>query len=140
MDPMIDPVRDLNNFLQGQPGGSLTKEFKWLSKREGPDHGAVYHVTAVCKSPFFLSDQLFFTPCTTVRGVNVGIGHGSSVGSAKRQASMQALEYLKTHGNGPTTTVIRIVLTGKLSTRSTSLNATVQAVQVIPGLRRSVIH
>jgi hypothetical protein len=69
--------------------------------------------------------------------VNVGVGHGSSMGSAKRQASVQALEYLKTYGNGPTTTVIRIELTGKFST---SLNVTVQAVHVIPGFRRSVIH
>ena len=64
----------------------------------------------------------FFTPCTTVRGVNVGIGHGSSIGSAKREASMQALEYLRSHGNDPTTTAIRIRLTRE---SSTSLNATV---------------
>jgi len=44
-----DPVRDLNNFLQGQRGGNLTKEFKWNWLREGPDHDALYHVTAVCK-------------------------------------------------------------------------------------------
>ncbi|KAI0248823.1 hypothetical protein BJV78DRAFT_1232731 [Lactifluus subvellereus] len=79
MAAVIDPVRDLNNFLQGQPGGSLTREFKWISMREGPDHGAIYHVTAV------------------FRGVNVGIGHGSSMGSAKREASVQALEYLRSH-------------------------------------------
>jgi hypothetical protein len=78
---------------------------------------------------FFITvNQLFFTLRTIVRGVNVGIGHGSSMGSAKRQASVQALEYLKTYGNGPTTTVIRIELTGKFSA---SLNATVH---VIPGL------
>jgi hypothetical protein len=50
---MADPVRDLNNFLQGQPSGNLTKEFKWISKKEGPGHNAVFHVTAVCKSPLF---------------------------------------------------------------------------------------
>lgn len=44
-----DPVRDLNNFLQGQPGGNLTKEFKWNWSREGPEHDALYHITAVCK-------------------------------------------------------------------------------------------
>lgn len=51
MAAVVDPVCDLNNFLQGQPGGSLTKEFKWIAMREGPEHGAIYHVTAVCKSP-----------------------------------------------------------------------------------------
>jgi len=79
MAAVVDPVRDLNNFLQGQPGGTLIREFKWISMREGPDHGAIYHVTAV------------------FRGVNVGIGHGSSIGSAKREASVQALEYLRSH-------------------------------------------
>jgi len=74
-----DPVRDLNNFLQGQPGGNLTKDFKWSSTKEGPEHDTLYHVTAV------------------FRGVNVGVGHGSSIGAAKRIASIQALEYLKTH-------------------------------------------
>jgi len=44
-----DPVRDLNNFLQGQPGGNMTKEFKWNWSREGPEHDALYHVTAICK-------------------------------------------------------------------------------------------
>ena len=33
-----------------------------------------------------------------VRGVNVGVGHGSSVGVAKRKASVQALEYLRSYG------------------------------------------
>ncbi|KAN0128578.1 hypothetical protein V8E53_013623 [Lactarius tabidus] len=76
---MADPVRDLNNFLQGQPEGNLTRDFRWISKKEGPQHGVTYHVTAV------------------FRGVDVGIGHGTSLASAKRDASMQALEYLKSH-------------------------------------------
>jgi hypothetical protein len=46
---MEDPVRDLNNFLQGQPGGNATSEFQWLLTKEGPEHGTIYHVTAVCK-------------------------------------------------------------------------------------------
>jgi hypothetical protein len=46
---MADPVRDLNNFLQGQPGGNATREFEWLLTKEGPEHGTIYHVTAVCK-------------------------------------------------------------------------------------------
>jgi hypothetical protein len=45
---MADPVRDLNNFLQGHPGGNATKDFKWDWKKEGPEHESVYHVTAVC--------------------------------------------------------------------------------------------
>jgi len=76
---MADPVRDLNNFLQGQPGGNATREFEWILTKEGPEHGTIYHVTAV------------------FRGVNVGVGHGSTKGIAKRNASVQALEYLKTH-------------------------------------------
>jgi hypothetical protein len=28
-----DPVRDLNNFLQGQPGGNLTKEFDGFRRK-----------------------------------------------------------------------------------------------------------
>ncbi|KAI0254724.1 hypothetical protein BJV78DRAFT_1182421 [Lactifluus subvellereus] len=77
MAAVVDPVRDLNNFLQEHPGGSLSRELKWNSARAEPEHGAIYHVTAV------------------FRGVNVGVGHGSSLGSAKRAASVQALEYLK---------------------------------------------
>jgi hypothetical protein len=46
---MEDPVRDLNNFLQGQPGGNATRDFQWLLTKEGPEHGIIYHVTAVCK-------------------------------------------------------------------------------------------
>jgi len=47
-----DPVRDLNNFLQEMPGGSLTKDFQWTTTKEGPEHDVVYHVTAICKYSF----------------------------------------------------------------------------------------
>jgi hypothetical protein len=106
---MADPVRDLNNFLQGQPGGSATKDFKWHSKREGPEHDTVYHVTAICKRTLRSLGYIFYL-CTTVRGVNIGVGHGPSMGLAKRNASVQALEYLSQHGKGcdTTTTAIRI--------------------------------
>jgi hypothetical protein len=50
-------------------------------------------------SESFLWCTSFFT-VPPVRGVDVGIGHGTSLASAKRDASMQALEYLKSHGNG----------------------------------------
>jgi hypothetical protein len=46
---MADPVRDLNNFLHSQPGGSATKNLMWNSRKEGPEHDTAYHVTAVCK-------------------------------------------------------------------------------------------
>lgn len=46
---MEDPARDLNNFLQGQPGGNATRDFEWLLTKEGPEHGTIYHVTAVCE-------------------------------------------------------------------------------------------
>jgi len=64
---MADPVRDLNNFLQGQPGGSVTKDFQWLLTREGPEHGTIYHVTAVCKHCVSIS-LLFIHSCTTSPG------------------------------------------------------------------------
>jgi len=47
--------------------------------KEGPVHGMIYHVTAV------------------FRDVNIGVGHGSSMSAAKREASMQALDYLRSH-------------------------------------------
>jgi hypothetical protein len=52
-DPRVpDPVRDLNNYLQEMPGGSLIKDFQWRTTKEGPEHDTVYHVTAVCKHSF----------------------------------------------------------------------------------------
>ena len=97
---MADPVRDLNNFLQGQPGGNATRDFEWVLKKEGPEHGTIYHVTAVCKHCDNISLLFFIHPYTTVRGVNIGVGHGTTKGIAKRNASVQALEYLTTHGKG----------------------------------------
>ena len=58
---MADPVRDLNNFLQGQPGGSVTKDFKWNLTKEGPEHDIVYHVTAVCKHTLCNDPSSLFT-------------------------------------------------------------------------------
>jgi len=98
---IADPIRDLNNFLQRQPGGNMTKDFKWSFLKEGPEHDALYHVTAVCKhsfcdkAPFF--QQLKYT---TVQGVNIGVGHGPSKRAGKRTASVQALEYLRSCGKG----------------------------------------
>jgi hypothetical protein len=104
--PHTDPIRDLNNFLQGQPGpgGNMTQDFKWTFMKEGPEHDALYHVTAVCKhslcddaQPLFF---LTFRYYTTVRGVNIGVGHGPSKTAGKRRASVQALEYLRSCGGG----------------------------------------
>jgi len=63
-------------------------------------HGTIYHVTAICEPWLlaFVSHRLFLTVCKTVRGVNIGVGHGSSMSAAKREASAQALVYLKSHG------------------------------------------
>jgi hypothetical protein len=97
---MADPVRDLNNYLQGQPG-NLTREFKWTSMKEGPVHGTIYHVTAVCEHSLRDVPSVFFwflIICKIVRDVNIGVGHGSSMSAAKREASMQALDYLRSHG------------------------------------------
>ncbi|SRR6266851_3983698 len=106
---IADPVRDLNNFLQGQPGGNLSKDLKWNMTKEGPEHDTLYHVTAVCKHSFCDgASQFFFSVYTTVRGVNVGVGHGSSIGAAKRKASVQALEYLKSYSRVPNTTTSRL--------------------------------
>ncbi|KAI0265066.1 hypothetical protein BC834DRAFT_192783 [Gloeopeniophorella convolvens] len=76
----IHPVRDLNNFLQGQPGGNLAQELLWKVTKTGPEHSTTFHVTA------------------TFRGVDIGVGHGTSRGSAKRDASVQALQYLRSNG------------------------------------------
>jgi hypothetical protein len=109
---MADPVRDLNNFLQSHPagnGGNATRDFEWVLKREGPEHCTTYHVTAVCEHCDNISLHFIHFFFTTVRGVNVGVGHGSTKGIAKRNASIQALEYLKTHGKvSPTRPIDRI--------------------------------
>ena len=59
---MVDPVRELNNFLQGQPGGNggnATKDFQWILTREGPERCTTYHVTAACKHCDNVSLPLF---------------------------------------------------------------------------------
>ena len=42
--------------------------------------------------------RLLFSICTTVQGVNIGVGHGPSKRVGKRTASVQALEYLRSYG------------------------------------------
>lgn len=55
-----DPIRDLNNVLQRQPGGNMTKDFKWNFIKEGTEHEALYHVTAVCKHSLCDKSPPFF--------------------------------------------------------------------------------
>jgi len=64
-----DPIRDLNNLLQRQPGGNINNDFKWSFIKEGPEHEALYHVTAVCKHslcdkapPFFSTVEIYDRP------------------------------------------------------------------------------
>ena len=71
----VDPIRDLNNLLQRQPGGNMTDDFKWSFVKEGPEHDALYHVTAVCEHslcnevpPFFSTAQIYDSQGNEHRG------------------------------------------------------------------------
>ncbi|KAH9071596.1 hypothetical protein EDB83DRAFT_2517415 [Lactarius deliciosus] len=75
-----DPVRDLNNFLQGQPNGNLTALLQFRSEQTGPNNQATHQVTY------------------TFRGVVVGTGIGTTINLAKRAAAIQALQYFRTQG------------------------------------------
>ncbi|KAF8484431.1 hypothetical protein DFH94DRAFT_688860 [Russula ochroleuca] len=74
-----DPVRDLNNFLQGQPG-NLSRLLNFASHQTGPNNQAKH------------------TGTYTFRGVVVGTGEGTSKATAKRGAAIQALQYFRAHG------------------------------------------
>jgi len=45
-----DPIRDLNNRLQGHPGGNLTPFLSWVLIQDGPDHQKTHYATARCES------------------------------------------------------------------------------------------
>ena len=45
-----DPVRYLNNRLQGHPRGNLTPYLSWVLGQTGPDHQKTHHATAKCES------------------------------------------------------------------------------------------
>ncbi|KAI0251657.1 hypothetical protein BJV78DRAFT_1209715 [Lactifluus subvellereus] len=75
-----DPRRQLNDYLQGHPAGNLGPLLSWEVSRTGPDHQAIFHVTA------------------RFRGVEIGYGEGISIGSAKRVAAGFALRYLRDVG------------------------------------------
>ncbi|KAI9508137.1 hypothetical protein F5148DRAFT_1199118 [Russula earlei] len=71
-----DPVRDLNNFLQGHPRGNLTPYFSWSLDKDGPDHQKIHYAIA------------------KLNGTNIGSGQGFAIGNAKRDAATRALQYL----------------------------------------------
>lgn len=77
---MSDPVRDLNNYLQAHRSGNLTPQFSWEMSKEGPNHQITHRAIA------------------KFRGVEVGHGKGVSMGLAKKEAAITALQYLKTSG------------------------------------------
>jgi len=74
MEP--DPVRDLNNYLQGHPGGNLTRYLSWAMNEDGPDHQRTHYATA------------------KFNGRDIGFGRGLSKGRAKSEAAERALKYL----------------------------------------------
>ncbi|KAN0128580.1 hypothetical protein V8E53_013625, partial [Lactarius tabidus] len=69
-----DPVRDLNNYFQRQ---HMTTQFSWVYQQEGPNHQVTHHATA------------------KFRGVQIGYGRGTAIGVAKKEAAIQALQYIK---------------------------------------------
>lgn len=75
----MDPVRDLNNFLQRyrDARGNLTRHFSWLLQQAGPDNQRVHYATA------------------KLHGQVIGTGSGVSIGNAKYVAAVQALQYLQ---------------------------------------------
>ncbi|KAH9002436.1 hypothetical protein EDB86DRAFT_2827380 [Lactarius hatsudake] len=70
-----DPVRDLNNFLQGHPSGNLTSLLRFRNEQTGPNNQATHQGTYT-----YLTVNAF----AAVRGVIVGTGRGTAIGVAKR--------------------------------------------------------
>jgi len=58
-----DPVRDLNNYLQGHPSGNLAPFLSWALAENGPDHQKTHYATAKCESVF----QPDLEPCAESR-------------------------------------------------------------------------
>jgi hypothetical protein len=50
LDHIGDPLRDLNNRLQGHPKGNLTSYLSWALRQEGPGPQRIHFVTARCES------------------------------------------------------------------------------------------
>jgi len=73
----LDPIDELNNYLQDHRLGILTQHLSFRSKRLlGPIHEGIY----------------------TYRNNVVGTGRGTSVGGARSAAAAQALQYFRTSG------------------------------------------
>ncbi|KAI9434790.1 hypothetical protein H4582DRAFT_743726 [Lactarius indigo] len=77
MSHQVDPVRDLNNYLQGHPTGNLTTLLSWETKQEGPQHQAKHYATA------------------KLQGQPIGHGYGQHKNGAKAMAATEALQYLR---------------------------------------------
>ncbi|KAH9025101.1 hypothetical protein EDB85DRAFT_2150024 [Lactarius pseudohatsudake] len=77
MSRPVDPVRDLNNYLQGHSRGNLTTLLSWETTQQGPQQQVTHYATA------------------KFQGQRIGYGNGLSKGGAKAVAAAQALQYLQ---------------------------------------------
>ncbi|KAI9443882.1 hypothetical protein H4582DRAFT_2071400 [Lactarius indigo] len=77
MSRPVDPVRDLNNYLQGHPMGNLTPLLSWETTQEGPQNQVKHYATA------------------KFQGQSIGHGHGQYKNGAKAMAAAAALQYLR---------------------------------------------
>ncbi|KAH9169638.1 hypothetical protein EDB89DRAFT_2244508 [Lactarius sanguifluus] len=48
MSHQVDPVRDLNNYLQGHSSGNITTLLSWETTQQGPQHQVTHYATAKC--------------------------------------------------------------------------------------------
>ena len=88
-----DPVRDLNDFLQKPPERRPNAKFSWALSQEGPNHQVTHYATAKCEVFSYVTNLVRWA--TLVRGAEIGRGRGAAIGTAKKEAAMQALAYLK---------------------------------------------
>ncbi|KAF8266748.1 hypothetical protein EI94DRAFT_1802628 [Lactarius quietus] len=72
-----DPVRDLNNYLQGHPRGNLVPLLSWTTTVDGPCHQVTHYATA------------------NFQRQAIGSGSAVSKGNAKAAAAIEALQYLR---------------------------------------------
>ncbi|KAH9005386.1 hypothetical protein EDB86DRAFT_1438959 [Lactarius hatsudake] len=77
MSHQADPVRDLNNFLQGHSRGNLTTLLSWEMTQQGPQNQVTHYATAKFQRQA------------------IGYGNGLSKGGAKAMAAVEALQYLR---------------------------------------------
>ncbi|KAH9983198.1 hypothetical protein BJV74DRAFT_886989 [Russula compacta] len=78
---MDDPIRDLNNFLQGiRKPENLVPLLRFSTVQTGPNNQATH------------------TGIYRFRNIVVGTGVATAINVAKRVAASQALQYFRTHG------------------------------------------